>query len=47
MDCHKETWWWNEEVAEAVREKRWDAGMVMSLVQGAGLILFAFCIEFV
>ena len=19
---HKETWWWNEEVAEAVREKR-------------------------
>jgi len=20
--CHKETWWWNEEVAEAVREKK-------------------------
>jgi len=19
---HKETWWWNEEVAEAVREKK-------------------------
>jgi len=21
---HKETWWWNEEVAEAVREKKED-----------------------